>query len=56
MGRVDIRDLSDETMEKIDKQMEKYNLKNRSDYIRLLIELDVLTNIVEIIRERGKKK
>jgi hypothetical protein len=54
MPRIDIRDIDEETFENINKQCEKYGINNRSDYIRMLINLDIMTNIVEIINLRGK--
>jgi len=52
MARIDIRDIDDDTLKKIDKQKKKYGLKSRTDYIKLLINLDILTNIVEKINEK----
>lgn len=46
MPRIDIRDLDDETIQKLDNQCEKYGIKSRADYVRLLINLDILTNII----------
>lgn len=51
MARIDIRDLDEETLKQVDKQCEKYGIKSRSDYIRLLIKLDILTDIVKRINE-----
>jgi len=51
MARIDIRNLDDETLEKLDEQCKKYGISNRADYIRLLINLDILTNIVGIINK-----
>lgn len=56
MGRIDIRNIDDETMKQIDAQCDKYGISKRVDYIRLLIKLDVLTNIVEIIQSSNKGK
>ena len=49
MPRIDIRDLDDDTLRLLDEQCEKYGIRNRSDYIRMLIKLDIMTNIVERI-------
>jgi preprotein translocase subunit SecY len=56
MPRIDIRDLDDETLRMLDEQCEKYGIGNRADYIRLLIKLDILTNIVERIKNDGHEK
>lgn len=54
MARIDIRDLDEETLQKLDKQCEKYGISSRSDYIRMLIKLDIMTNIVQLIKSRDK--
>lgn len=46
MARIDIRDIDDDTLKQLDEQCKKYGINSRADYIRLLIKLDVLTNIV----------
>lgn len=51
MPRIDVRDIDDETLKQLDEQREKYGKLSRSEYIRLLIKLDVLTNIVQIIKD-----
>jgi metal-responsive CopG/Arc/MetJ family transcriptional regulator len=55
MARIDIRDLDDETLKQIDEQCQRYGINNRSDYIRMLIKLDIMTNIVDIIRHLENK-
>ncbi len=50
MARIDIRDIDDETMKQLDSQCKKYGINSRAEYIRLLIKLDILTNIVQKIR------
>ncbi|WHH60593.1 hypothetical protein [Petroclostridium sp. X23] len=50
MARIDIRDLDEETLQQLDEQCKKYSINSRSDYIRMLIKLDIMTNIVYIIR------
>jgi metal-responsive CopG/Arc/MetJ family transcriptional regulator len=50
MARIDIRDLDDETLQQLDEQSKKYGINSRADYIRLLIKMDILTNIVQKIR------
>lgn len=54
MARIDIRDLDDETLKLVDEQCKKYGINSRSDYIRLLIKLDILTNIIQIINAKNK--
>lgn len=56
MARIDIRDLDDETLQQLDKQCEKYGINSRADYIRLLIKMDIMTNIVQIIRQDNTSK
>lgn len=50
MPRIDIRDLDEETIKKLDEQCKKYGINSRSDYIRMLINLDIMSNIVELIK------
>jgi len=56
MPRIDIRDLDDETLHKLDEQCEKYGISSRSDYIRMLIKLDIMTDIAKRIRDEESKK
>jgi metal-responsive CopG/Arc/MetJ family transcriptional regulator len=51
MPRIDIRDLDKETIEQLDEQCKKYGINSRADYIRMLIKLDILTDIVKIINK-----
>lgn len=39
--------IDDKTLEKLELQMKKYGLKSKSEYVRLLISIDVITNILE---------
>lgn len=55
MARIDIRDLDEETMKLLDEQCNKYGINSRSDYIRMLIKLDIMTNIVKIIKDQENK-
>lgn len=55
MPRIDIRDLDNETLKRLDEQCHKYGINSRSDYIRMLINLDIMTNIVQIIKEQKDK-
>lgn len=55
MARIDIRDLDDETLRQLDEQRKKYGNLSRSDYIRLLINMDIMTNIVQKIKEVEQK-
>ncbi len=50
MARIDIRDLDDETLRQLDEQCKRYGINSRADYIRLLIKMDIMTNIVQKIR------
>lgn len=56
MGRVDVRDIDDDTMKQLDEQCKKYGIKNRTEYVRLLIKLDILTDIVGRINKDKKVK
>lgn len=55
MARIDIRDLDDETLKQLDEQCQRYGIGNRSDYIRMLIKLDIMTHIVDIINHQEDK-
>ena len=52
--RIDINGLTPEFMENLDKQIAKYGLKSRNEYIRLIIELDVMTGIVGTLKDAKK--
>lgn len=54
MPRIDIRDITAEQIEKLDIQVLKLGLKSRSDYIRLIIELDTATGLIERLKENRK--
>lgn len=54
--RIDIRDLGEETLKKLDEQKNKYGMKSRTEYIKLLINLDILTNMVNRITEEEKNE
>lgn len=56
MPRIDIRDIDDDTLKQLDDQCKKYGISSRSDYIRLLIKLDILTNIVKRINDEDNKQ
>ena len=51
MPRIDIRDLDEKTMQQLDEQCQKYGFASRSEYIRMLIKLDILTDIIQRIRD-----
>lgn len=53
MARIDIRDITQDQLDKLDAQVKKLELKSRSDYIRLIIELDAASGIIE--RLKGDK-
>lgn len=52
MARIDIRDLDDETLKQLDEQCKKYGINSRAEYIRLLIKMDIMTNIVQLIKDK----
>ena len=56
MARIDIRNLTDEQIIKLDQQMTKLGLKNRADYIRLIIELDSATGLIEQLKAGAKNE
>lgn len=51
MARIDIRDITDAQIAKLDAQVLKLGLKSRSEYIRLIIELDSATGLIEKLRK-----
>ena len=53
MARIDVKGITDEQIKKLDSQVEKLGLKTRSEYIRLIIELDTATNIIARLKGRG---
>lgn len=55
MPRIDIRDLDEETLKQLDEQCQRYGINSRSDYIRMLIKLDIMTHIVDIIKQQEDK-
>lgn len=55
MARIDIRELDDETLKQLDGQCQKYGISSRSDYIRMLIKLDIMTNIAQRINAEDEK-
>lgn len=56
MARIEIKDLDENLIKKLDEQRKKYGINNRSDYLRLLINLDIMTNIVQIIKDKDKRR
>lgn len=46
MPRIDIRNISTQTLKDVDTQRTKYGISNRAEYIRLLIHLDLLTDML----------
>lgn len=56
MARIDVKNIPDDTLKKLDEQCKKYGIKNRSEYIRLLINLDIMTDIVEIVKQKKVEK
>lgn len=55
MARIDIRGLDDATLKQLDEQYQRYGINSRSDYIRMLIKLDIMTHIVDIIKQQEGK-
>lgn len=49
--RIDIRNLSEDTICKIDERCEKYELGTRKKYIIFLVELNIVDNIINILSE-----
>ena len=54
MPRLDIRDITEEQIRKLDAQTLKLGLKSRSDYIRLIIELDSATGLIQRLKDNKK--
>jgi len=54
MPRIDVRDLTSEQISKLDAQVLKLGLKSRSEYIRLIIELDSATGLIERLKEGNR--
>lgn len=50
MARIDIRNISEEQIAKLDSQVAKLGLGSRSEYIRLIIELDSATGLIEKLK------
>jgi len=50
MARIDVRDITEEQILKLDAQVAKLGLKSRSDYIRLIIELDSATGLIKKLK------
>ena len=44
-----------ETLDKLDVQKKKYGISTRNDYLRLLVEIDLLTDILETIKDKKSK-
>ena len=50
MARIDVRGLTEEQVAKVDTQVTLLGLKSRSEYIRLIIELDSATGLIERLK------
>ena len=50
MARLDVRDITEEQLQKLDTQVKKLGLKSRSEYIRLMIEVDSATGLIEKLK------
>ena len=48
--RIDIRNITEEELRKLDNQVKKLGLSSRSDYIRLIINLDAATGLMKLIK------
>lgn len=48
--RIDVRGLTENQIKKLDAQVVKLGLKSRSEYIRLIIELDSATGLLNKLR------
>ena len=53
MPRIDVKDITQEQLDKLDKQVKRLGLKSRSDYIRLIIEVDAASTLIK--RVKGDK-
>lgn len=51
MPRIDIRNITETELQKLDNQVKKLGLSSRSDYIRLIINLDEVTNLIKKLKE-----
>jgi metal-responsive CopG/Arc/MetJ family transcriptional regulator len=56
MARIDIKPISEELIAKLDQQIAKLGLQSRSEYIRLIIELDAATGLLEALYEHRQIK
>jgi len=50
MARIDVRGLTDEQIVKLDTQVALLGLKTRSEYIRLIIELDAAAGLISKLK------
>ena len=48
--RIDVRGLTEDQIKKLDAQVALLGLKSRSEYIRLIIELDSATGLLNRLR------
>ena len=51
MARIDVRGLTDEQIVKLDTQVALLGLKTRSEYIRLIIELDSASGLIGMLKK-----
>lgn len=56
MARIDVRNMPEGLKIKAQEQTTKLGLSSVSDYIRLIIELDASTGLIEILREKKDSK
>lgn len=52
MARIDVRDITEDQILKLDAQVTKLGLKSRSEYIRLIIELDAASGLIERLKDK----
>lgn len=48
--RIDIKPITDEEFDKVNEAVKRLGLKSRTDYFRLIINLDAATGIIETLR------
>lgn len=54
--RIDINSITEEEFEMINSAVKTLGLKSRSDYLRLIINLDAATGIIKMLRDQVTNK
>jgi hypothetical protein len=54
--RIDVHNITPELMEKVEIQLKLLGLKNKSEYLRLIMELDCATGLVQTLLTAQNKK